>query len=162
MHFPPWRSRQRENPRLNRLKQLCETVCRAPIDRPEQDLSMIYRHRLRKQGPPERGQQSTRAANKEEPMRRTHLLVDQTAEVRGRAAMLIRTSLLTFAAVTVAMTYAVRPASAVKQCVKWIPLTQSQKCVKWAEVASTAGSPTHLPSDSKKPQKGPCNFGQKC
>jgi hypothetical protein len=95
-------------------------------------------------------------------MRRSQFLVDQEAKVRGRAAALIRTSLLTFAAVAVAMTYAVSPASAVKQCVKWIPLTQSQKCVKWAEVASLGGSHTNLLTSNKKPQKGPCTFGQKC
>jgi len=86
-------------------------------------------------------------------MRRTHLLVDPEAKVRGRAAMLIRTSLLTFAAVAVAMTYAVAPASAKLQCVKWIPLTQSQKCVKWVQVYEVP---------KKMPKKLPCSFGQKC
>jgi len=86
-------------------------------------------------------------------MRRTHFSVDQDATVRGSAAMSIRASLLIFAAAVVAMTSAVSPASAKLKCLKWMPLTQSQRCVQWAEVSD-------IPKNGK--YKHPCSFGQKC
>jgi hypothetical protein len=87
-------------------------------------------------------------------MRRTQFLADQETKVPGRAATLIRTSLLTFAAAAVAMTSAVSPASA-KHCVEWQWFTQKPAvCKRWV-------ADPHFPKNDNG-KKHPCNVGQKC